>query len=142
MQQENSFSFKFLAGIFIAMKYLVFLLLVCNLSHAIQSRKITASAASPIPTTYTTNGQSLILSELPIRDKRIHIISTMPNVACVVNGTSSSTAPTTPTSSGYWREVFVLASEPLTVEAPSRNVYCRSHSGAQITSGELYVFTD
>lgn len=110
------------------------------------SRRITATPAAPIPMSYSaSNAQSLILSEVAVRDKNLMLIATMNGIACQF-GESSVSAPTAPDGSvpngiGLEREFYLLSSEPTYVSNVSRNVYCRSFTGAAATSGELYLQT-
>lgn len=111
-------------------------------SYGIQSRKVTATAGSPIPQTYSaTNNKSLVLSELPIRDKFLYMINaTNGRVACTISHESSVLAPSVPVDPTIGREVYLLASEPATISSPGKNVYCRCVD-SPCTSGELFLHT-
>ena len=117
------------------MKKIVFLILASTSIFASESRQVTASVGSPVPSAYSTSdSQSLVLSEMKSSFKNLLLVTTMSDIACSLHGPSPVVAP------GTDKEVFLLASEPLLVKDVGMipNIYCRSTSGSK-TSGWLSV---
>lgn len=121
---------------------ITFFLLFSLEALAVQSRKVQATPGSPIPSSYSaTNNKSLVMSELPTRDKKILLINaTNGRIACTISHESSVNAPTTPVDPALGREVYLLASEPIYADGPGRNIYCRGVDSI-VTSGELFLHT-
>lgn len=129
-------------------KLILALLTLPTIGFALNSRRIVATGAAPIPGSYSaSNSQSLVLSELPIVDKSLLLLATMNGVACDPNAGSAHKAPTAPNGSvpdgvGLEKEIYLIASEPYVLNQArhSKNVYCRCFSGG-CSAGELYVHT-
>ena len=117
-------------------------LFVCD-AYALQSRKIVSSVSAPIPTSYSyTDRNSLAWSEIS-EHKHLAIQNTSSSaIACLPNGGNTTqpsqlnTALTTVSE-----EVFLPATTQLVFDGlqAGDHVYCRSDSGAAITSGQIIL---
>lgn len=117
------------------------LVLLSFTAHALQTRKITASAGMPIPTSYSaTDAQSLVW-DTPNSESHLLINNTSSSaVACYVKTDDSTVAPN-PALDVISEEIPVPATTAYMFDGlkTSERVYCRSDSGSAITSGTLIL---
>lgn len=122
------------------MKFLTALFfLFATISHAapVLNKKITASGGSPIPATYSTGSQSLVLTELSGSVRHIAVYNdTSSAVAFTVAHPSAAFAPTNDE-----KDFYVPAGVGLTLDdiGTTAQLFLRSDSGSTITSGTVYV---
>lgn len=122
------------------MKFLIALFfLFATLSHAapVLNRKITASGGSPIPSSYTTGSQSLVLTELTGSVRHVAVFN---NTASVVAFTVAHPSPAFAPSNDQ-KDYYVPPGVGLTLDeiGTSTQLFLRSDSGSTITSGTVYV---
>lgn len=106
-----------------------------------QSRKVTATAGSPIPTAYSsTDVQSLLWSSANTGNKHVHINNTTSSeIACILNAPNTTAVPA---DAGLISEAILIPASTQYVfdDFPvSKRGYCRSNTGSTITSGSVYV---
>lgn len=115
--------------------------MLCVSAWAVQSRKVTASAGSPIPTAYSnSDSQSLIWSGIG-QHKHLHINNTTSSAIACMNGIDMTTSAPNPQSAAISEEIFIPATTQYIFDEfrTSKKFFCRSDSGSTITSGQLLL---
>lgn len=117
----------------------VFLLCAVN-GFALQSRRITAVAGAPVPSSYSaTNKQSLVMSEL-LRQRHLSIYNgTTDFITCFPNWNGKGTAPTVNTVRASSEEIYLPTLVGATFDDLSiaSQIFCKSDTGTN--TGNLIV---
>lgn len=101
-----------------------------------RSKKITASGGSPIPTTYGTSSQSLVLSDVAYADHLMIINETGGRIAVQVKNNDAVNAPSSGDGELYCFANGITAFDDCYI---SQTIYIRSDSGSAITSGSVEI---
>ena len=122
---------KFLAAL------LLFAVTVTASAAPILNKKVVASGGSPIPASYSTGSQSLVLTELNSSIRHIAVFnSTSSVIAFTVAHPSPAFAPANDA-----KDYYVPAGVGLTLDeiGTTQQLFVRSDSGSAITSGNVYI---
>lgn len=128
------------------MKHLFGILMLCALNvEANDGRHVVISASGPLLSTYEVSARGLVASEIFSMKNFTLVNYTNSAIACLfVKGEGgniliTNTAPATPPQGQESREIFLAASEHLTVRDfyQAENLFCRSE-GSTILSGDLF----